>query len=515
MLKLPASFASTGKKKEHKKVKSTRDFAPFSGLPATPSGGFFQGISFPEISTRPPLGRTELQAAKKIHTSEGNPPREPLIATTLPGKKQMQNLASGGNLFISSKSSHDRCVEKSSSSSSQRELAAMLGSTAASPSLIKETTTTYCKDIVENICRGEKSGIQPLYTEKSNISDQSILSNEREVLEESKRSQVISPQLAQAIKDYVNSLLVQGGVDSLPGTSNSIPTLDIENICKRIDQSGFQETGSLSPPRKFPRLSEKSVEERDSGSSLSFQDIPGSEQMSPFAKTVVSHALTTLGIEKAEKSEHDNTDTSELSFPFHESIFKVIEEEWQQIDRQLPSLACKYPISSREVTQILSVPKVDDEIQGFISKAIPPTGIQAGSAESCDKHLDLALCRAYAAAASTLQITTHTAFVVKAMQADISRAAQILSSDPSHTHQALEILSKTYDAASFLCEAAFDEVKMAAYTMGSSTLGRRYLWLKDCEINPASKNKLTVTPFKGGTLFGGEVHKIIKKRGKK
>ncbi|XP_046275212.1 thymopoietin isoform X1 [Marmota monax] len=510
-----------GKKKEHKKVKSTRDFAPFSGLPATPSGGFFQGISFPEISTRPPLGRTELQAAKKIHTSKGDPSREPLIATTLPGKRQMQNLASGGNLLFSSKTSHDRSVEKSSSSSSQRELAAMLGSTAASPSLIKETTTSYCKDIVENIYRGEKSGIQPLYTEKSNISDQRILSSEREVLEESKRSQVISPQLAQAIKDYVNSLLVQGGVDSLPGTSNSIPTLDIENICKRIGQSSFRETTSLSPPRKFPRLSEKSVEERDSGSSVSFQDsqvlqdIPESEHMSSFAKTVVSHALSTLGMEKSEKSQHDNIDSSELSFPFHESILKVIEEEWQQIDRQLPSLARKYPISSREATQILSVPKVDDEIQGFISETIPPAGTQEGSAESCDKHLDLTLCRVYTAAASTMQIATHTAFVVKAMQADISQAAQIISSDPSRTHQALNILSKTCDAASFLCEAAFDEVKMAAYTMGSSTLGRRYLWLKDCKINPASKNKLTVTPFKGGTLFGGEVNKVIKKRGKK
>lgn len=511
MLKLPASFASTGKKKEHKKVKSTRDFAPFSGLPTTPSGGFFQGISFPEISTRPPLGRTELQAAKKIHTSKGDLRREPLFATALPGKGQMQNLASGGNLFIPSKSSHDRYLEKSSSSSSQRELAAMLGSTAASPSLIKETTTTYCKDVVENIYRGEKSGIQPLYTEKSSISDQRILSSEREVLEESKRSQVISPPLAQAIKDYVNSLLVQGGVDSLPGTSNAIPTLDIENICKRIDQSSFQESSSLSPPRKFPRLSEKSVEERDPGSSVSFQNIPGSEQMSSFAETVVSHALTTLGIEKSKKSEHDNIDASELSFPFHKSILKVIEEEWQQIDRQLPSLANKYPISSREATQILSVPKVDDEIQGFISEAIPP----AASTESCDKHLDLALCRAYIGAGSMLQIATHTAFVVKALQADISQAAQILSSDPNRTHEALEILSKTYDAASFLCEAAFDEVKMAAHTMGSSTLGRRYLWLKDCKINSTSKNKLTVAPFKGGTLFGGELQKVIKKRGKK
>lgn len=82
MLKLPASFASTGKKKEHKKVKSTRDFVPFSELPTPPSGGFFQGISFPEISPRPPLGRTELQAAKKVHASKGDPLREPLIATT-------------------------------------------------------------------------------------------------------------------------------------------------------------------------------------------------------------------------------------------------------------------------------------------------------------------------------------------------------------------------------------------------------------------------------------------------
>ncbi|XP_019587698.1 thymopoietin isoform X1 [Rhinolophus sinicus] len=501
-----------GKKKEHKKVKSTRDFVPFSELPTTPSGGFFQGISFPDISPRPPLGRTELQAAKKVHTSKGYPPREPLIATTLPGREQMHKLASGGNLFISSKSSHDRCLEKSSSTSSQHELAALLVSAAASPSLIKETTTTCYKDVVENIYPGEKSGSQPVCTERSQGSDQSILSSKRKTLEESERSQVISPPLAQAIRDYVNSLLVQGGVSNLPGTSNSAPPLDVENIWKRIDQSNFQETRSLSPPRKLPRLNKKSEEEKDSGSFVAFQNTGGSELMSSFAKTVVSHSLATLGIEVSKQSQHDKTDAPELSFPFHGSILKVIKEEWQQIDRQLPSLACKYPISSKEATQILSVPKVDDEILGFISEATPPADTQAAST---DKQLDLALRRTYEAAASALQIATHTAFVVRAMQADISQAAQILSSDPSHVHQALGILSKTHDAASFLCDAAFDEVKMAAQIMGSSTFGRRYLWLKDCKINPASKNKLAVTPFKGGTLFGGEVHKVVKKRGNK
>ncbi|XP_054430643.1 thymopoietin isoform X1 [Pteronotus mesoamericanus] len=499
-----------GKKKEHKKVKSTRDFVPFSELPTTPSGGFFQGISFPEISPGPPLGRTGLQAAKKVHTSKGDPPREPLIATTMPGREQLQKLDSGGNLFMSSHSSHDRGLEKSSSTSSQHELAAMLVSAAASPSLIKETTTTCYKDIVENINCGEKSGNQPLCTERSHGSSQSILSSSRKILEESERSQVISPPLAQAIRDYVNSLLVQSGVGSLPGTSNSTPSLDVENIRKRIDQSNFQETESLSPPRKLPSLSKKS-QGKDSGSCVAFQNILGSELMSSSAKTVVSHSLATLGIEMSKQSQH-KVDAPELSFPFHESILKIIKEEWQQIDRQPPSLACKYPISSKEATQLLSVPKVDDEILGFISQATPPAGIQVAST---DKQVDLALCRAYEAAASALQIATHTAFVVRAMQADISQAAQILNSDPSAIPQALGILSKTYDAASFLCEAAFDEVKMAAHTMGSSTLGRRYIWLKDCTINPASKNKLAVAPFKGGTLFGGEVYKVVKKRGNK
>ncbi|XP_053440234.1 thymopoietin isoform X1 [Nycticebus coucang] len=502
-----------GKKKEHKKVKSTRDFVPFSELPTTPSGGFFQGISFPEISTCPPLGSTELQAAKKTHTSEGDPRRGPLIATDLPGRGQLQNVVSGGNLLLSSKSSHDRCLEKSSSSSSQHELTGMLVSTAASPSLIKETTTTCYKEMVENIYGGEKSGIQPLYPERSHISYQSILSSERKAQEEPERSQLISPPLAQAIRDYVNSLLVQGGVGSLPGTSNSAPPLDIENICKRIDQSKFGEIESLSPPRKFRRLSEK-AEVRDSGSFVTFQNIPESELMS-FAKSVVSHSLTTLGIEMSKELQHDKINASEPSFPLHESILKVIEEEWQQIDRQLPSLACKYPISSGEATRILSVPKVDDEILGFISEATPPASIQAASTESCDKQLDLALCRAYEAAASALHIATHTAFVAKAMQADISQAAQILSSDPSRMQQALGILSKTYDAASYICEAAFDEVKISAHTMGNSTVGRRHLWLKDCKLNSASKNKLAVTSFKGGTLFGGEVYKVIKKRGNK
>lgn len=445
------------------------------------------------------MGRTELQAAKKIYTSKGDPPRDSFIATTLPGRDHLQNLASGRNLCISSKPSQDRGLEKSSSTS-QHELTAMLASATASPSRIKETTTTCYKDIVEHIFHGEKRGIPPICTERSHVS-------------ESERSQVISPPLAEAIRDYVNTLLIQGGVRSLPG-STSVPPLDLENTHKRINLSSFQETESLSPPQKFPRLSEKSVEEQGSGSLVPLPDKSRSELMSPLAKTVVSHSLSTLGIERSEQPQHARVDEPELSFPFHESIFKVIEEEWQQIDRQPPSLACKYPVSSTEAPRILSVPKVDDEILGLMSETAPSASIQAASTVSsaCDQQLDIALGRVYEAAAASLQVATHTAFVARAMQADISQAVQILSSDPS---QAQEILRKTYDAASYLCDAAFDEVKLAAHTMGSSTLGRRHLWLKDCKINPASKNKLTVSPFKGGNLFGGEVSKVVKKRGKK
>ncbi|CAH7326303.1 Tmpo [Phodopus roborovskii] len=505
-----------GKKKGHTKAKSTRGSVPFSELASAPSGGFFQGISFPEISTRPPLGRTELQAAKKVHTSKGDPPRGPLTDTALPGRGQVQKVAPGRNVFIPSESSYDRYVEKSSSSSSsQHELAARLASAAASPSRIRETTTTYCKDTVENIYRGGKSRTRPSCAEGFDVSDQSVLCSETEVLQESESSQVISPPLARAIRDYVNSLLVQGGVGSLPGISNSVPTLDVENICKRLVRSNREEFESLSPPRTVPRLSERSPKEGGSGSLVAFRSIPESEHMSSFAKSVISRSLTTLGIEVSEQPQHDEIDVSEPSFPLHDSILKVIEEEWQEIDRQLPSLACKYPVSSTEATRILSVPTVDDEILGLVSETTPRAAIQASSTESCDKHVDLALCRSYEAAASALQIATHTAFVAKSLQANISQAAQIISSDPSHAPQALEILSRTYDAASYLCDAAFDEVRVSAYAMGSSTVGRRYLWLKDCKINPASKNKLTVAPFKGGTLFGGDIHKVIKRRGNK
>lgn len=421
-----------------------------------------------------------------------------------------------GQTSIPSESSYDRCVEKSSPSSFQRELAARLASVAASPSLIRETTTSYCKDTVESIHRGGRRRAQPACTAGSEVSEQSVLCSEREVLQESERSQVISPPLARAIRDYVNSLLVQGGVGSLPGASNSAPILDIENICKRLSQSGHEESGSLSSPHKVPRLSETPVKEgRSSGSRVASQNIPESEHMSAFAKSVVSHSLTTLGIETSKQPQHDKIDASEPSFPLHESILKVIEEEWQQIDRQLPSLACRYPVSPSEATQILSVPAVDDEIMGLVSETTPGAVSQASSVESCDKHVDLALCRSYEAAASTVQIAAHTAFVAKSLQADLSQAAQLISSDPSHPHQALEILSRAYNAASYLCDAAFDGVRASAHAMGSSTVGRRHLWLKDCKINPASKNKLTAAPFKGGTLFGGEVHKVIKKRGKK
>lgn len=490
MLKLPASFASTGKKKEHEEVKSTRDFVPFSELPTPPSGGFFQGISFPDISTRPPLGRTEQQAVKKVPTCKGQPRREPLATTALLGRGQVQKSASGG--FPSSRSSQERGLEKSPPSSCQRELDSMLVAAAASasPPVIKESTTTCYKDMVERIYHGEKRGIPPLCTERSQVS-------------ESERSQVISPPLAREIRDYVNSLLVQAGVDALPGPSDSAPPL------KRTDPSRSRDPEPVSPPQKRPRLCEKSAEQQDPGSFVTFQSEPEPEPMS-FAKTVVSRSLRALGIDVSKPAQQEKVDAPGGSFPFHESVLKVIQEEWQQIDRPLPSLAYSYPLSSSEAAQILSVPRVDQEVLGSASESA-----QGAGSEPYAPQLDLAFRTVFEAAAASVQVATHAAFVARAVQADIGQAARILSSDPSRAPQALDILSRTYDAASFLCEAAFDEVKLAAHAMGSSTLGRRYLWLKDCQMSPASKNRLLGAPFKGGALFGGEVSKVVKKRGGK
>ncbi|KAF6122215.1 thymopoietin [Phyllostomus discolor] len=63
-----------GKKKEHKKVKSTRDFVPFSELPTTPSGGFFQDSKIElKLEKREPLkGRAKTTVTLKQRRVEHN-----------------------------------------------------------------------------------------------------------------------------------------------------------------------------------------------------------------------------------------------------------------------------------------------------------------------------------------------------------------------------------------------------------------------------------------------------------
>ncbi|XP_069908840.1 thymopoietin isoform X6 [Oryctolagus cuniculus] len=63
-----------GKKKEHKKVKSTRDFVPFSELPTTPSGGFFQDSKIElKLEKREPLkGRAKTPVTLKQRRIEHN-----------------------------------------------------------------------------------------------------------------------------------------------------------------------------------------------------------------------------------------------------------------------------------------------------------------------------------------------------------------------------------------------------------------------------------------------------------
>ncbi|XP_032972200.1 thymopoietin isoform X6 [Rhinolophus ferrumequinum] len=63
-----------GKKKEHKKVKSTRDFVPFSELPTTPSGGFFQDSKIElKLEKREPLkGRAKTPVTLKQRRVEQN-----------------------------------------------------------------------------------------------------------------------------------------------------------------------------------------------------------------------------------------------------------------------------------------------------------------------------------------------------------------------------------------------------------------------------------------------------------
>ncbi|XP_007503314.1 thymopoietin isoform X1 [Monodelphis domestica] len=482
-----------GKKKEHKKVKSTRESVRISELPTSPSGGFFQAVSFPEICARPPLGRTELQAAKRGHGSNRDPFREPLHASSSLGIRQAEKVVSGEDFFIYPKSSKDRFLGESSLSSHSEQFAT-LTSAAARPlcsSALKDSTPKCLKDHLENIC-GNKHEFGSLFTERTCRGEPDILEN----------SQVITPPLAQAIRDYVNSLLIKGGASNLPGISNR-KSGNVENPHKEVGLSQFQESEDRELPKKFPRLHERSMKEGD----YAFED---NVAPSAFAKTVISQSLSTLGIETPKECQHDTIRSPEPSFPLHESILKIIDEEWSHIDRQIPSVASKYPVSSRETSHIFSVPKVDNEILELTSQVTPPA-----STEACNKQLDLALCRTYEAAAGALQIAAHTAFVARAVQTDIGQVAHIISSDPSRIPEVLGTLSKTYDAASFLCDAAFDEVRMAACTMGSSTMGRRHLWLNNDKVSDTQKNKLSVLPFKGGTLFGGEVQKVIKKRGKR
>ncbi|XP_072511758.1 thymopoietin isoform X1 [Notamacropus eugenii] len=498
-----------GKKKEHKKVKSTRESVRISELPTSPSGGFFQAVSFPEIRARPPLGWTELQAAKRGHSSNRDPFREPLNASSSLGIGQAKKVVSGEDLFNSPKYGQDRFLGKSSLSSCQAEPFAALASAAGRPPCspaLKDPTPRSLRDHLENICGGSKYEFGSSFTERTCSLAQSVLSQNREKPDILENSQVITPPLAQAIRDYVNSLLIKAGASNLPGISSS-NSANVESPHKEVGPSQFQETESMCSPRKFPRLHERSAKEGDSGSLHAAQD---NIAPSAFAKAVISQSLSTLGIETPKEGQHDTFTSPEPSFPLHESILKVIDEEWSHIDRQIPPLVSKYPVSSRETSHVLSVPKVDDEILELTSEVTSPASTQA-----CNEQLDLALCRTYEAAAGALQIAAHTAFVARAIQTDIGQVAQILSSDPSQIPEALRTLSKTYDAASFLCDAAFDEVRMAACGMGSSTVGRRHLWLNNDKVSPTHKSKLSILPLTGGTLFGGEVQKVIKKRGKR
>ncbi|XP_038611947.1 thymopoietin isoform X1 [Tachyglossus aculeatus] len=502
------------KKKEPKKVKSTRDSVPISELSAPPSGGFFQSVSFPAVSSRPPLGWTELQtssqAGESVHTSKRDPPREPLSSASLPGTGHVEELGHGRDFFSFSKFSHDRFMGKNLLST-QHDLASLLVSAAAktscSPTLgTKPTPPSFTKQ-KEHVFGREMGGLQSAPNVRSSSSDHPIVAKEWTGPNEPESSQIISPPLAQAIKEYVDYLLKQGGADSLPGTSRHKITVDPTAYPKNPEL--------ICSPQKSPKLSERPTEEGGLADVCAFQDSLVCERDVPsaFAKNIISQSLNALGIESAKALQNETFGSSVLSFPLHESILKVIHQEWNQIDRPFPSMSHKYPVSSKEAAQLFSVPKVDSEVLELTSEAARPADTRTTVTDSCDKDVELAFCRAYEAAASTLQIATHSAFVARAMQADIRHVAQLLSSDPSQVPEALGILSKTYDAGSFLCDAAFDEIQMAACAMGSSTIGRRHLWLKGCDINSASKKKLAVLPFRGGTLFGGEIGKVIKRRG--
>ncbi|XP_074082742.1 thymopoietin isoform X1 [Macrotis lagotis] len=497
-----------GKKKEHKKVKSTRETVRISELPTSPSGGFFQAVSFPEIRARPPLGWTELQAAKRGRSSDRDPFREPLSASSSLGVEQAGKVVSGDDIFNSPKYGQDRSLGKSSLSS-RSEPFATLAPAAARPSCspaLMDPALKNLRDHLENICGKNKYEFVSSFTERACSSGQSAFSESSEKLDILESSEVITPPLAQAIRDYVDSLLMKAGVSKLPGISNSGLT-GVESPHKEVGPSQFQKTEFTCSPKKFPRLHETSAKERDSASLDASQDHVAP---SAFAKAVIAQSLRSLGIEAPKECQHDTFNNPEPSFPLHESILKIIDEEWSHIDRPIPSVASKYPISSSEKPHMLSVPKVDDEILELTSGVT-----SSASTQACNEQLDLAFCRTYEAGAGALQIAAHTAFVARALQTDIGRVAHILSSDLSQIPEALGTLSKAYNAASFLCDAAFDEVRMTACAMGSSTVGRRHLWLNNDKVSPTHKNKLLALPLKGGTLFGGEVQKVIKKRGKR
>eukprot|EP00079_Xenopus_tropicalis_P032144 XP_017945915.1 PREDICTED: uncharacterized protein LOC101734340 [Xenopus tropicalis] len=202
-----------------------------------------------------------------------------------------------------------------------------------------------------------------------------------------------------------------------------------------------------------------------------------------------------------------------ISFPVHEQLQAIIQEEWNtpehkfQITKKFAKL---YPIPKEEVEKWGSPPVVDAPVSRLSKSTALPVPDASAFKDATDKKLEGFLKAIYTASGAALRPVIAMTWVGRALEAWSELILTGIREEASVEDIEASVL-RMQEASSYLSDASLDVLKTVARSSALSVAARRALWLRLWSADLSSKRSLTSLPFKGSRLFGEELEKIFLK----
>ncbi|KAM4696611.1 lamina-associated polypeptide 2, isoforms alpha/zeta-like [Rhinophrynus dorsalis] len=199
------------------------------------------------------------------------------------------------------------------------------------------------------------------------------------------------------------------------------------------------------------------------------------------------------------------------TFPAFDQLDQIILGEWMRPDRKMSvTRRCNqmYPFA-RICMDLWETPPAPDPFFTHVAEEMGlPVGHNQYFKDNSDRKLESVFKTSFKASGAALRPNFAIAWVSRAMGQWCDHLVQSIRDD-APKEDLLHLMDQLQETNRYLCDAAYDSIRLTAKVSALSIAAKRVMWLKLCPIDSYTKNLLVSLPFQGKVLFGPELETII------